>query len=257
MRVTPIKVQKVSFKSINNLVKKQRYENYENHPVLSNSNVNFFSNYTKFFRTDIAGSWKKFLDVVDSHFKDAEKVNVYCFGCSDGSEPYSFAMGMLNKKGGKNIKKYTPIMAYDIDSEMIRTAQKGWLPCSKNDKIRINSNTSLTRFLCNIVEVPRDEKYPYRFQPLDRVKNLIDFQVGDFSEKLEDIEPCNNLVMCRNFWYYLGTDKIPEIVKKLSSKIDETSLVVIGDFDRTYVLDAFRDAGFEEVVLNVFKKKSN
>lgn len=255
MRVPSIHIQKVSFKSINNLVKKQRYKNYENHPVLSNPNVNFFSNYTKFFRTDIASNWKNFLDVVDSHFSQVDKVNVYCFGCSDGSEAYSLAMGFLDKKGPRKVLKYVPIKAYDIDSEMIRTAQKGWLPCSKNDKIRINSNTPFARFFCDIVEVPRDEKYPYRFQPTQRVKDLIEFQTGEFVEKLDEIEPCNNLVMCRNFWYYLGTDKIPEIVEKLANKIDETSLVVIGDFDRTYILDSFKNAGFEEIVLNVFKKK--
>ena len=257
MRVSPIKVQKVSFKSINNKLEKEKITDFQNHPVLSNPNVDFFSNYTNFFRPDIAGSWKKFLDVVDSHFKNVEKVNVYCYGCSDGSEAYSLAMGFLDKKGPRKVLKYVPIKAYDIDSEMIRTAQKGWLPCSINDKIRINSNAQLASFLCNIVEVPRDEKYPYRFQPMDRLKKLIDFQMGDFVEELDKIEPCNNLVLCRNFWYYLGTDRIPEVVEKLASKIDETSLVVIGDFDRKYVLDFFTDAGFEEVVLNVFKKKKD
>ena len=255
MRVLPIHTQKVSFKSINNIVKKQRYENYENHPALSNPNVNFFSNYTKFFRTDIAGSWKNFLNIVDSHFSQVDKVNVYCFGCSDGSEAYSFTMGMLDKKGPTKVAKYVPVKAYDIDAEMIRIAEKGWLPCSKNDKIRINSNTLFPKLYCDIVEVPRDEKYPYRFQPTQKVKNLIEFQTGEFVENLDKIEPCNNLLMCRNFWYYLGTDKIPEIVQKLASKIDETSLVVIGDFDRMYVLDSFKTAGFEEIVLNVFRKK--
>ena len=254
MRVSPINYSNINFKSINNLVKKERYVDYHEHPVLSNPNVNFFSNYTSFFREDIASNWKKFIDIVDEHFEDAKKVNVYCFGCSDGSESYSLAMGLFDRKGEKRTSKFFPIKAYDIDAEMIKKAKKGCIPCSENDKVRINSNLSLSSWYCGIVDVPNDKEYPHRFLPKEKIKNMIDFQTGDFIAKLDEIEPCNTLLMCRNFWYYLGIDRIPEIVSKLAEKLDETSLLVIGDFDRTYVLKELKNAGFEEITMNVLKK---
>ena len=53
----------------------------------------FNRNNTCFFRD---GDFiKNLTDMLSEKFKDIPKVNVYCFGCSDGSEALSFIMNML------------------------------------------------------------------------------------------------------------------------------------------------------------------
>ena len=39
------------------------------------------------------------------------------------------------------------------------------------------------------------------------------------------------MLLCRNFWPYLDAFKREELASKLEKKLDESSLVVIGDYD--------------------------
>ena len=89
----------------------------------------------------------------------------------------------------------------------------------------------------------------------ENLKNTITFNQGDFVEQIDKLPASNNLVMCRNMWYYLGENRLFEIIDKLSKKLDNTSLLVIGDFDRKYIINILKWSDFEEISLNVFRKK--
>ena len=80
-----------------------------------------YKNHTTFFRND--RFWNGLTYFLTEHFKNTKKVNVYSFGCSDGSEPYTFIMRMLNSFE-KKPEKFFPIIARDFDSEAIQRAKR-------------------------------------------------------------------------------------------------------------------------------------
>ena len=70
-------------------------------------------NTTSFFRNDLI--WGDFADLLIDKYKNENKVNVYCYACSDGSEPYSVAMLLISRLGLEGAKKFFPIIAVDKD----------------------------------------------------------------------------------------------------------------------------------------------
>lgn len=255
MKISP-SVKIINFKSSTKRIEKRDLDakDVNNHPILSNPNVNFYSCYTYFFREDVGENWKNFIKAIDKHFSGAEKVNVFNFGCSDGSEAHSFLMCLFDTLGAKKAKKFLPIQAFDIDQQIIDSAKSGKILCSREDMNRINRNCPTFYKYCNIYY--DRSGFDGWFVPKENLKNELSFSKGDFTEKINDLPPKNNLIMCRNMWYYLGEDKIFDILYELSEKIDETSLVVIGDFDRKYVLAILDALNFEEITMNVFKKRN-
>ncbi len=71
--------------------------------LLSNSVDYIYSTQSSVFRTDL--DWLKFVKYLGIHFKDAEKVNVVCQACSDGSEPYTLALALIHSLGFEASKK--------------------------------------------------------------------------------------------------------------------------------------------------------
>ena len=71
---------------------------------------------TKFFREDL--NWNDFVFMLFQKYKGVPQVNIRCFGCSDGEEPYSLAM-KLDVVLGKYAEKFFPIVAKDFDKTSI------------------------------------------------------------------------------------------------------------------------------------------
>ena len=197
----------------------------------------FNRNNTSFFRD---GDFiKNLTDMLSEKFKDIPKVNVYCFGCSDGSEALSFIMNMLANTKEINPQKFFPIIARDIDPFAIDKAMKQVHHMTKDEKDRVNyyTNGQYDRF----VEQPYGEPR----EPIDKndcgtriliKKDLfdnVDFAVGDIFENYKEIEPENSVVMARNFWPYVkGSEKRKQFFKDLYQHLDFGSYFVIGNFDQ-------------------------
>lgn len=218
-----------------------------------------YSNYTNFFRSDL--SWNDFGKTAVDFFKDTKKVNVYDFGASDGSEAYSLTMYLIENLGFDNAKKYFPIRAYDCDKQIVKTAKNGKIDANDMDIGFINENTpnSFKEYFVVSKNKPR-ARYPYTIQPKKELNDIaVSFNFGDFIKELDNIEPKNCLILCRNFWCYLSQTQQRAAIEKLAEKLDTTSLVAIGEYDRgvnSYTDYELRANGFEEISHNVFKKKS-
>ncbi len=217
-----------------------------------------YSNYTNFFRGDL--SWNEFGKTVVDFFKNAKKVNVYDFGASDGSEAYSLAMYLIEKLGLDGANKYFPIKAYDVDEQIVKMAKSGKINANDTDISYINKNApnSFERYF-DISKNKSMERYPYAIRPKKDINDIaVSFNFGDFIEELDNIEHKNCLILCRNFWCYLSQTQQKAAIKKLAEKLDSTSLVVIGEYDRgvaSYIDYELRAKGFEEISNNVFKKR--
>ena len=222
-----------------------------------------YSNYTNFFRPDLnrshsnnyytKGTWAEFCQTMEDEYKNAPKVNVYDFACSDGSEAYSLIISLYEKLGEEHAQKYLPIVAYDIDETMVEIAKSGQIPLCSDDIQRFKNNVS-NCYESSLFGVEfNDEKQI--FSASDELKKQVQFNKADIKDVVETIEPSNSIVLCRNFWKYMSKTDMYETIWKLASQLDETSLLVIGDFDRFHVWTPLMACGFEEVYPLIYRKK--
>ncbi|MBR2386512.1 hypothetical protein IKA92_04365 [bacterium] len=187
------------------------------------------SNSTNFFRDDI--DWAGFGHVLEELFPNDKKVNVYNFACSDGSEPYSLAITLIEDLGEERAKRYFPIRATDADPIIINTAKSGKIFAAGKD---IENLKEMTKHKVDKYFYSKKVQGGYILEAKDILKNNIIFEKEDFATGLNNIKKENSLILCRNFWGYLGTEEIMECAKKLHKKIDETSIILIGDFDKEF-----------------------
>ena len=114
--------------------------------VLNKDNEIVNRNDTMLYRGDL--DWNSFVKFSNKKYRDVDKVNVYDYACSDGSEAYTFLISMFNNIPIKDTKKFLPVLAYDIDNNAIKKAKSGELSISEEEKLRfaINSNYDLETF---------------------------------------------------------------------------------------------------------------
>ena len=181
-------------------------------------------NDTWFFRD--SEFWAKLNHYLVQKYKDTPKVNVYCYGCSDGSEPLTFLMQMLSIHKD-DAYKFLPIIAKDYDPVAINKA------CT-------NNQYSLIKNEIEDIDYYTDGNFKTLFEQTDNgyytikseIKNNIKFSVKNLLNDYKNIEPKNSVILARNFWPYidLKSDR-QKLLNNLAKHIDKTSMLVIGDYD--------------------------
>lgn len=249
------------------IYRKQDGSTYVKEFQVDENDTLIYKNYTHFFRDDLnespsRESWQEFFKTIDNNFGSDKKVNVYNFACSDGTETYSFISGLINTLGEKKARKFFPVSASDIDSEMIRTAKSGKLDGVKIDLYCMTKNLgkSINNFFSFLQSRYTDfasrQIYPYLICPKDKIKQHANFTTEGFNEGLRRVEPENSLVICRNFWPYLDEKQSEDALRELSSRLKDNSLVVVGRYDKEWGNIHIRllRHGFEEIANNVYRK---
>lgn len=224
----------------------------------------FYRNDTWFYRDK--AFWRNLVELLDKTFKDVPKVNVYSFGCSDGSEVFTFIMEILSNK--KHLKdKFLPVIAKDFDHymiERIKSKSPYWIKDEEYKDIDYFTNGMHKQFLTYIKDPEKlDPTLPPGRQALinQELYNNAEFSQADIWEDYENIEPNNSIVFVRNFWPYIPQwyDR-QKLLKKLASQLNDNSYIVIGEFDlrgTEWMLGSqLADAGFERTSVNYVYKKS-
>ena len=217
-------------------------------------------NDTRFFRD--SEFWAQFSHFLVNTYKDTPKVNVYSYGCSDGSEPYTFVMRMLSMYPEAEAKKFLPVIAKDYDKAAIKRAleREEYLiePYEKAD-IEYYTKECYKRFFhtnkshgsCEYASV-KDELF-----------NNVKFNIANIEKDYKKIIPDNSVVMARNFWPYIESwSQRQKVLNNLGSRLGEKSFLVIGAYDQkgTYwkIDNQILEAGFKRTNLPfVFEKMSD
>lgn len=270
MNISPINFSTINFKSNTRdvIITKRHGLKPIEHGAAQDDNTGKFlySNYTYFYRGDLSvhadeelGDWFPFRSTIKEHFKNTSKVNTFNFACSDGSETYSLACALIDDFG-KNNDKFFPIFAFDVDSEIIKRAKNGFVSCSASDvrRIKMNLNENTQKLFTLIRQpIPLDLRYKFMFCASDELKSKINFSCDDIENQIDSLPEKNNLIMCRNFWPYLGFGKAQRIIEKLGQKLDSTSLIVIGNYDKqvSYIEKYLKESNFTEIAPNVYRKQ--
>ncbi|MBR1775888.1 hypothetical protein IJ750_02285 [bacterium] len=222
---------------------------------------------TCFFRDCL--DWKNLPEFFIKNFKDKSKVNMFCFGVSDGSEAYSYAMMIFDRFPEVLQSKFLPIWASDIDSKVINAA--------KTLKINITDDDIMQKISRNIHKLSINDCFSYNsetmeiendqllnnndlaFSTYDIKKPLsesVQFECSDMTEKLSTIDDDGNtIISCRNALFYMNSDYISNFIQKLSDTLKSNSVFIIGANDRIVNIDKMlKDSGFTEVMENVFRR---
>lgn len=201
------------------------------------------------------------VDFMVFRYMDTPKVNTYVYGCSNGSEPYSVLMSMISRYGEEMGQKFTKIKAFDYDSEAIIKAKSKYLPISIEEFEKICDYTlgkfnkffdgesigiskDFNRYLNKdtVFNVFGESK---RFEDSiiigkevrlrDKYADMIEYSVANILDDYKNIEPDNSVVFARNFWPYLTTNERSKLAKNLGNQLNDTSMLVLGNFDMNSV----------------------
>ena len=163
-------------------------------------------------------------------YKDVSKVNFINHACSNGPEPLSFLMALM-VRASEFVKKFTPIIAKDINQKNILMAKRGECGASVDDFIRIHklTNGKYREFL-NLKRNQGGENL-FTLSPKKILTDNIIFEQGDIFDDIGTMPADNTFLSCRNFWAYLPFQKRRELAERLSEKLSPSSTVLIGYHD--------------------------
>ena len=183
---------------------------------------------TYFFRDDL--DWECLIKYICNKYKNVSKVNFINHACSNGLEPLSFLMGLMIFSP-ENVKKFTPIIAKDINEENIIMAKNGDCGASSDDFLRIHKFTgSRYHDFFNIKRNNNTDRL-FTLSPKDTLKDKIIFEQGDIFKDIDNIPKDNTFLSCRNLWMYLPFEKQNILAQKLSQRLGENSTILIGYLD--------------------------
>lgn len=194
----------------------------------SNGTKIITSNSSCFFRKDL--DWLNIGTAINSQFS-TDKVDTHVFACSDGSEAYSLAIALIEQLGFETAKKYFPIYASDIDSEIIKQAKSGKIYATNGDIkefIKIVKDKQLGKYF----KCQKLKENSYELTANNVLRDNIIFSQEDIYDGLDNVKKSSSLILCRNFWKYLPAKKVAELTWKMRTCLDETSRILIGGYDK-------------------------
>lgn len=193
-----------------------------------------YRNTSYFFRDEL--NWDRFVDILIDKYKDAEKVHIYNYACSEGAEPFSLAMLLIKKLGAEKAQKFFPIMASDIDEEILKNPMHGIIKPSAADVELIKRflGDDYTKFVRvdNYFKWDKDSCYQVctgRVEPV--LRDAVTFDRKNIITDIKNVQSDDSVVMCRNFWSYLSDNDRETLLKSLSEKLGNNSMCIIGDVD--------------------------
>lgn len=200
---------------------------------LKNENGEIFNRRkTYMFRNDIS-SWAELGNYFEKRFDKFDKVNVYCYACSTGEEPYSLSILLLSKFKSM-AGKFFPIIAKDINKGLIEEN----IEKQQNGNIAVNNGYTKGRKSLKIRAsemqqyIQRKGRYKeYEILSNDVIKP-VKFSYGNILDDINNIDKNNpSIVMCRNMWPYVDPEQYDKFAQNLYQKLQKGSVVIIGDYD--------------------------
>lgn len=234
MLVNPVSTNNINFYSYKNAIK-------------TNAGKLLYRGDTCLFRNDL--DFDYLVNFLEYKYRDTDKVNIIAHACSDGEEVFSFVSVMIEMLGFKNAKKYLPVEARDINKSHVEIAKNGVYSVESNE--------------FGAIDFYLGQKYPNYFRFInsnqikvsDELNNCVQFSQSDILDDAKIIDFNNTVLFARNFWNYLGAENINELAELLSNRMNRSSLLVIGDYDKQFNIDRIlRQHGFYETnITNVFE----
>ena len=224
---------------------------------------------TNMFREDM--NWIDLLKYALFKFMDTDKINTYSLGASDGSEAYTFATLLMHRLSEKMYNKFFPIIAVDIDDQMINAANSRKINIHDFEFASVNRNyhINLHDYFINkkkSIQIDNDdadwtEKGKFHsYEPIDELKRAVKFKKSDVLTEINKMEDKGtSLIFCRNIFPYMSTGYRNDVISAAENKLKRGSLFILGDYDHTIeITPALEKCGFFRPLqgnFNIFQKK--
>lgn len=170
-------------------------------------------NVTRFFRdpTTYDAIYKQVFPALTSRKRH---IRIWSSGCSDGKEPYSIAMLLLDYLGDR-VTEFSPLIyASDIDDEILEKAEKGEYPEREIEGLD-------SRRLSKYFDRTRNG---YRLK--EEVRGLVKFQHRDL---ISDPKPRYlDLILCRNVVIYFAREVKEKIYLDFYESLNPGGFLVLG-----------------------------
>lgn len=233
-------------------------------PINNTNNLNFKSYRREFkdasgyvvnrcdtclFRFDL--DFDKLIMFLENKYKDVDRVKIINQACSDGEESHSLVALIIYMLGVEKSQKYLPVFAEDLLQDNINIARRGIYTIQSFERpaceyyLEDNLNEYFIPIRKNTIKVNKKVRKNILFEQMDILDSL---KIHDFK---------NTVLLARNFWDYLTTNQALDLVSTLAMKMDKTSTLVIGQYDKQFSVDnLLKNYGFQETeVSNVFELK--
>jgi chemotaxis protein methyltransferase CheR len=160
---------------------------------------------------------------------------VWSAACSTGEEPYSIAMAVIEAFGTD-----TPpvrIIASDLDTDALRTAERGVYPL---EKVASLSPQRLKRFF---LKGAGGQEGFARIRP--QVRRLVEFRQVNLNEENWPIEPPLAAIFCRNVMIYFNKETQTRILDRFAPLLRPDGLLFAGHSENFFynARDTFRIRG--------------
>lgn len=214
-------------------------------------------NDTWFYRGD--PDWTKLTRFLAEKYKEAPKVNVYNWGCSNGSEAYTFLMEMFTNFKKDFVQKFMPVVALDYDPIAIEYCNLGEIIVDNREQDEINQRTkgNFDKYF-SLVKPNRaaDESW---YAPKSILSDNVKFKEANILTDYEKMKKDNSVIFARNFWPYMRYNEKVKLAQNLYEHLGENSTIIIGKYDNK-AWDAptdtiLRDAGFKKTELEYVYSK--
>ena len=222
---------------------------------------------TAIFRNDL--DFDDVVNFIDKKYADVNHPKILNYACSDGEEIYSL-LSIMDSMLGEKVQKFYPITAKDINSEALKLAQKGVFYFTYDEYQAadhyLKDNLDKYFTVCpkyseeSLRTRPEQKKYfGVNYKISEKIKDRVKFEKGNIMEDVQKIDFKNTVLLARNFWAYLSEEEIDTLAKTLSNRMDNSSTLIIGDYDVEYGVDKLlKSYGFVETeVDNVFELPKN
>ncbi len=213
---------------VQNIYARQNFK-ANNRWITDRLGIPIYKTTTYCFRDDI--DWENLIKFLCMKYRDVPIVNVVAHACSNGMEPLSFLMALL-VHAPQDLKKFTPIIAKDLNADNIYMAKKNIFPISAEDFFRIQENTKC-KYL-NFIELEKyknDVNQALLMKPKKILTDNIIFEQGNIFDDVPKLSPENTILFCRNMWMYLNKQEKTKLAELLGKRLEKSSTVILGYLD--------------------------
>lgn len=161
-------------------------------------------------------------------------IRVWCSAASTGEEPYSIAMTVLEAFEGN--ASHVSIVASDLDTNVLATAEKGVYPVERVEKV---SAERLRRFFLKGTGT-QDGMVSIR----PELRKMIEFKRINLLEPNWPVSGPLDIIFCRNVMIYFDKPTQYKILSRFAPMLDNDGLMFAGHSESfLHAADLFRSLG--------------
>jgi chemotaxis protein methyltransferase CheR len=174
------------------------------------------TNHTSFFRETQHFDYLR--KVILPELQPAGQIRIWSAACSTGEEPYSIAFTLMEELG-QSASSRAHILATDISTRVLATAQRGLYPASRFQQVPVD------RMRRHLLKGSGASTGDYMVKKETRA--LVEFQRLNLMEDFSSVG-LFSVIFCRNVMIYFDRETQQSLVNRLAAQLEPGGYLLIG-----------------------------